>query len=187
MSLDEKNLFLRIQQGETALFDQIVEKYQAKFLRFALSKLNDRETAVDIVQEAFLSAYSARDTYRSEFAVSTWLWTILMNHCRRQWKRAQRRQLESLAQANELCEAEGATSGGLQKLLAQEQSEQLSQLLHDLPEPQSDAIRLRFFGDMSFEEIAVTMQSSLSGAKKRVKQGLLALAEQLRRSEELER
>jgi RNA polymerase sigma-70 factor (ECF subfamily) len=155
-------------------------------LRFAASKLRDREAAVDVVQETFLSAYSSRETYNPEFAVSTWLWTILMNLCRRQWKQSQRRAMEPLASAPEPLALGSAAGGGLQKLLQQERSEVLAGLLAVLPEPQADAIRLRFFGELAFDEIAATLQSSLSGAKKRVKQGLMALAEKLRTLEELD-
>lgn len=184
MSHDERDLFLRIQQGETARFDDLVRRYQPKFLRFAFSKLGNHDAAVDAVQEAFLAAFTARDTYRSEYAVSTWLWTILINLCRRHGERAGRRQTQTLDARHEPFARADDAGGGLHKLLLEEQSEMLSQLLTELPEPQSDAIRLRFFGDLSYEEIAQTMQSSLSGAKKRVKLGLLALAERLRQHEE---
>ena len=53
-------------------------------------------------------------------------------------------------------------------------------------EPQADALRLRFFGGLKFEELAAAMNSSVSGAKLRVKQGLLRLAELLPPSKEHE-
>lgn len=184
--LGDRELFLRIQRGETALFDELMQRFQARFLRFAASKLGDREAAVDVVQETFLAAYSSRETYNPQFALSTWLWTILMNRCRRQWKQSQRRAMEPLDSVAEPFVEGAVAGGGLQKLLLQERSEVLAGLLAELPEPQADAIRLRFFGELAFDEIAETMQSSVSGAKKRVKQGLIALAEKLRNFEELD-
>ena len=59
----------------------------------------------------------------------------------------------------------------------------LDEMLRQISTVQADAIRLRFFGELTFEEIAEAMQSSLSGAKKRVKQGLMTLAEKIRESE----
>jgi len=77
---------------------------------------------------------------------------------------------------------------GLTALLQSEQHELLQALLDELPEAEADALRLRFFGGLKFEEIAEAMQSSLSGAKVRVKKGLQRLADRIReqtaRSEE---
>ena len=56
-------------------------------------------------------------------------------------------------------------------------------MLNELPEPQGDALRLRFFGGLKFSEIAEAMNSSVSGAKRRVQNGLLALAEKLKHEE----
>jgi len=46
---------------------------------FALIKVSDRETAEDIVQETFLSAFKAKDTFRKGSSEKTWLTAILKN------------------------------------------------------------------------------------------------------------
>jgi RNA polymerase sigma-70 factor (ECF subfamily) len=53
------------------------------------------------------------------------------------------------------------------------------ELLAKLPEAQADALRLRFFGGLSFPEMATALGCSESGAKNRVKTGLLTLAKWL--------
>jgi len=68
----------------------------------------------------------------------------------------------------------------LGKLLAAENSEQLERLLARLPEHQADALRLRFFAGLKFEEIASTMGCSLSTSKNRVKWGLLKMSQLLK-------
>ncbi|HQU44406.1 MAG TPA: sigma factor-like helix-turn-helix DNA-binding protein, partial [Pirellulales bacterium] len=72
-----------------------------------------------------------------------------------------------------------------QRLLAQERSELLESLLKDLPAAQADALRLRFFAGLKFDEIAETMQCSLGTAKNRVKWGLVRLAEMVRQAEQV--
>jgi RNA polymerase sigma factor (sigma-70 family) len=64
-----------------------------------------------------------------------------------------------------------------QQLFAKERAELLDLLLNRLPESQADALRLRFFGGLTFGEIAEAMSCSLSTAKNRVKWGLMKLAE----------
>jgi RNA polymerase sigma-70 factor (ECF subfamily) len=68
-------------------------------------------------------------------------------------------------------------------VLATERQTRLAALLDELPEPQADALRLRFFGGLRFEDIARTMDCSLSGAKRRVQTGLIKLAERIRAEE----
>ena len=76
-------------------------------------------------------------------------------------------------------EARCPSAPPLEQLLARESSAALSELLARLPEAQADALRLRFFGELTFPEIAAAMQCSEAGAKHRVKAGLLKLSEWL--------
>jgi RNA polymerase sigma-70 factor (ECF subfamily) len=156
-------------------------------LHVAWSKLGDRAWAEDIVQETFLAAFTARATYNPRFAFRTWVWTILLNLCRRQWQRREsrprERSLSNLPPAELASYHEPLTHDtALAQLLGTERREQVHRLLARLPEAQADAIRLRFFGGLQFSEIALAMASSVSGAKQRVKHGLIELAEQLRES-----
>jgi RNA polymerase sigma-70 factor (ECF subfamily) len=64
-------------------------------------------------------------------------------------------------------------------LLAKERAAQLEALLARLSLAQADALRLRFFGGLKFQEIADTMQCSLNTAKNRVRDGLARMAEML--------
>jgi RNA polymerase sigma-70 factor (ECF subfamily) len=174
----DADIMRQVQSGRTELFEQIVDRYRGRLLRFARSKLGDAGPAEDVVQETLLAAYAARHTYDPRFAVSTWLWTILLNLCRREWRRARTRAAQNVAAV------EPATSEtGLTLLLAGEQRELLGRLLDELPEAEADALRLRFFGGLKFEEIADAMQSSLSGAKVRVRKGLERLSRRLRDEE----
>ena len=74
---------------------------------------------------------------------------------------------------------ESAEAAPEQHLLAQERAERVKSLLAELPETQADALRLRFFGGLKFQEIADTMRCSLATAKNRVRWGLLRLSEML--------
>lgn len=186
MPLSDSDIMVQVQQGRTELFEPLVARYRDRLLRFAAGKLGEHGRAEDVVQETFLAVYSARHTYNPRFAFSTWIWTILLNLCRREW-RAQRREADRLwqvatAQSSLSVRGNGGASPetGLSALLQSEQQELLGALLEALPEAESDALRLRFFGGLTFEEIAATMNSSLSGAKVRVRRGLERLAERLR-------
>lgn len=188
MRLTDTDIMERVKRGDVALFDELVHRYRQPLLKVAWSKLGHREWAEDVVQETFLAAYAARMTYNPSFAVRTWLWTILLNLCRRQWKRRASRGGEitrSFAADPDGCSALEPVShdSGLTRLLATEQRQQVLELIAQLPEPQADAIRLRFFGGLKYDEIAAAMQSALSTAKVRVRNGLLKLSQLLSEQE----
>jgi RNA polymerase sigma-70 factor, ECF subfamily len=181
-SADEALMRL-VQRGDRAPFEVLVGRYRAALVRVAASKLGDRAWAEDVVQETFLAVYAARHTYQPDYAFRTWLWTILLRLCHKQRQRQAARPVVTLAEwdREQADRGTSATSQVLAALIDSERSERLHQALADLPEAQADALRLRFFGELSYDDIAVTMHSSVSGAKRRVQLGLERLAERYRR------
>src|SRR6267142_402701 len=158
-------------------------RYQEPLLRAAVSRLGRRELAEEAVQETFLCAHRWLATYDSRYSFRTWLWTILLNQCSRQGKREARHGPtagQSIPAARSSRDAEPCP---LDQLLARESCERIHDLLARLPEAQADALRLRFFGGLTFPEIAAAMDCSEAGAKHRVKSGLLKLADWLQRSD----
>jgi RNA polymerase sigma-70 factor, ECF subfamily len=163
--------------GEDEAFAIVARRYQGPLFKAAVSRLGRWELAEEAVQETFLCAHRWLATYDSRLSFRTWLWTILLNQCSRQGKR-EARQVEPAV----FCFAERnhTENAPLEQLLARESCERVHELLGRLPEVQADALRLRFFGGMTFPEIAAAMKCSEAGAKHRVKSGLLKLAEWLR-------
>lgn len=184
MPTDDTDIMLCVQAGQVHLFDELVRRYRPTLVRVAYSKLGDLAWAEDVAQESLLAAYAARQSYKPQFAFRTWLWTILLNLCRRHWQRRESRpKTERLPPADRWSTEYSEPSGGetgLALLLRTERREQVQQMLARLPEVQADALRLRFLAELPFCDIALTMNSSVSGAKQRVRHGLAALALLLR-------
>jgi RNA polymerase sigma-70 factor, ECF subfamily len=177
----DAEIMLTLRTAEPARFDLLVRRYRDKLLRVAVSKIGHSETAEDIVQETFLAVYSARETFNPEFSFRSWIWTILLNLCRRHYRT--RRQSDRTLRAWVRESGEPITrETGLTLLLGKELRHNCRELLEQLPEPQADALRLRFFGELKFHEIAETMDCHLNAAKQRVKTGLARLAELIRQS-----
>jgi RNA polymerase sigma-70 factor (ECF subfamily) len=182
-------LMRRAKSGDSAAFAELVRQYQPALRRVAESRLGSTEAAEDVVQETFLAAYKSRHTYNEQFGFRTWLWTILFNQCRRYaGRQSQRGHVLSLDAQKMQCGTEptgsadtGADPSALAGLLAQERRELLEKLLAQLSGVQADALRLRFFGSLKFQEIAEAMQCSLCTAKNRVRWGLLKLSELVQR------
>jgi RNA polymerase sigma-70 factor (ECF subfamily) len=171
--------------GEEEAFALLVTRYQAPLLRAAISRLAKRELAEEALQETFLCAHRWLATYDSRFSFRTWLWTILLNQCSRQAKREAKHTVGWAVPTTSFANEQRGSSQKLplEQLLAQETTQQLHDLLARLPEAQADALRLRFFGGLTFPEIAAAMECSEAGAKHRVKTGLLKLGQWMSRSD----
>ncbi|MBI2825409.1 MAG: sigma-70 family RNA polymerase sigma factor [Planctomycetia bacterium] len=190
MQESDADLMRRANHGDQAAFAELVRRYQPALRRVALSRLRAAEVAEEIVQETFLAAYRSRHTYDQRFGFRTWLWTILLNLCRgHAGRQARGPKLVSLdADAGEqaeqiVTERDGrgdGTSSPLARLLARERRELLDNLLARLTPAQADAIRLRFFGQLKFQEIAAALECSPGAAKERVRSGLVRLSQFIR-------
>ena len=179
--LDDTELMRRVQAGDFNAFATLFRRYRGPLTGLAESRLRERELAEDVVQETFLCAFKSRHTFRLEANFRTWLWTILFHQCHRHHHRRQRQSAELL---------DGDVSQVLQLLVSQEplppeqaiareRRGRLDAVLAQLNPAQADALRLRFFGELKFREIADTLECSLLTAKNRVKAGLLKMAELL--------
>ncbi len=173
-----------VQAGQVDCFGLLVQRYQAALRRVALSRLGNLELAEDIVQETFLAVYASRHTFQLDGNFRTWLWTILLNRCRKHYLR-QSGKSEQIpwSQLGAQVAFEPAAEPQLPGF---ENSELLESALQKLPEAVADALRLRFFGQLSFAEIAETVACSLGTAKNRVRQGLLQMSHDLRSAEHAE-
>jgi RNA polymerase sigma-70 factor (ECF subfamily) len=182
------------QAGVSGALDVLAARYRPALVRVAESRLGQRDWAEEAVQETLLSAFRSRHTYDPGRAFRTWLWTILLNACSaihrshaRHGRVANWTDQQSLAAddapASIDAHAIAPDESPLGALLAKERAETLDRLLGELSEPQADALRLRFFAGLKFEEIAEAMNCALLTAKNRVKFGLLRLSERLRMAE----
>lgn len=174
-------LIAAVLSGERECFAALVERYENALLRLARSRLGRRDWAEDVVQETFLCAYRWLATYDSKYSFRTWLWTILLNQCHRHYEKRMRQvagnqALASLTPAHAFLSQEDDPEA---TLAAKERSQQLAEVLAELPEPQADALRLRFFGGLKFQEIADALGCSLTSAKTRVRFGLVKMAERM--------
>ena len=165
----DQELMRQVQAGEHAALAELVDRFRPRLLRFAESSLRDCQQAEDVVQETFLAVFQARQTYNPTFAVSTWVWTILLNLVRRTRVRLAQRRVREL-QSYEMRSTPLSSR-------STDDREQLDHWLSLIPEAEADALRLRFFGELSFDEIAASMESSVSGAKRRVRHGLERISE----------
>lgn len=167
--------------GDSDQYALIVQRYRRALQNLAFSYLGDTQAAEDAVQEAFLNSFRWLHTYDSRYSFRTWLWRILLNVCHRQRAKMRRQPVSSTTlhgggpDTGALLDSE-VPCNALTRLLNAERRETVLGLLDQLSEAQAEAIRLRFFGEMKFQEIADAQGIGLPAAKARVRNGLLQLA-----------
>jgi len=184
----DAELMLRFQRGERRCFDELFQKYRRPVINFAYRFTGRQEVAEELAQEIFVKCYQSAPSYKPAARFSTWLFRVARNHClnevRRQDYRARVKSLEPSAEPP----SPGATPEA--QLRGKEVGRMIDAALQALPEKQRTALILCRFHQMSYDEIAATMKTSVSSVKSllnRCRRTLTAaLAPALARGEEAE-
>lgn len=140
-------------------FEAVVRLYWLKVFRFALASLRDRHAAETLAQDCFFRAYRAREGFRGESSVSTWLMQIAVNlvrdHARDRrlqfWKRARLTAVD-VDVASRWIPDRGASPETA--ALMKEKIQKVWDATENLSERQRTVFLLRFVEDMDLLEIA---------------------------------
>ena len=127
------------------VLEQIYRHGYRRFLRVALAIVGNRETASEVVQEAFARALRSRFEFRGEGAPEGWVWTILVNHAR-----SVARDIPSEAGLEDV--EESAVANG-----HAEAWPEVRAAVAALPENRRErlAVFLRHYADMDYEQAAI--------------------------------
>ena len=166
MSDTERNLLLRAQKGDAEAFSQIVEAYQRQVFNLCYRMLGDPYEAEDAAQEAFLRAFKAIKRYDPDRKFSTWLLTIASRYCIDQIRK---RRLKTFSIENFLETGLSDPALGPEATLRQgEEQEAMQELLQVLKPTDRAAIVMRYWYEMSYDEIAEALSLSVSAVKSRL-------------------
>src|SRR5256885_129859 len=81
MKSDDLNLVKEARAGDKEAFRRLVETHQDRLFGLVLSMVSNREQAEDLLQEIFVKAYFALESFEGQSAFYTWLYRIASNHC----------------------------------------------------------------------------------------------------------
>lgn len=156
---DDREDIAACQRGEREAFDRLVERYQRDVYRLCYRYVNNHHDANDMAQEVFLRAYRAIARFRGESSFSTWLYRIAVNTCLN-FRASRRAPAEELPES--LPDPGAPVSESLEK---QEQSRRVREAVARLPEKQRATVILKIYHDLTHEEVARVLGSSVGTVK----------------------
>jgi RNA polymerase sigma-70 factor (ECF subfamily) len=169
----DKELVVRVQQGDKSAYDLLVIKYQHKIIQLVNRYVRDPSEAQDVAQETFIKAYRALSNFRGDSAFYTWLYRIAINTAKNYLVARARRGFDSQVDVQDAEQIENAPQlQGMETperlLLNQEIVEVIKTAIDKLPEEMRIAIMLREFEGMSYEEIALAMDCPVGTVRSRI-------------------
>lgn len=172
-------------------FEELFERYDSMVYSLTLRILGDREEALDVSQEVFLTIYQKIDTFRGESSLKTWIYRIAAHRAAnrfRWWNRLRRRGSVSLEEhiskspnSELFYNLKSDIQSPEEALLLQEEQTRIERLLHELPLQQRIAVIMRDIEELSYDEIAESLQVSLGTVKSRIARGREALKRHIQR------
>ena len=161
---------------------QILDVYQRPVYNLCYRMLGDASEAEDAAQETFLRAYTKLASYNPSHKLSSWLLSIASHYCIDRLRK-QRYQLVSWDDLPPWRWLPDTTPQPEEATLKHESRDAVHELLQALPADYKAATILRYWHDMSYDEIAEALDTSVSAIKSRLFRARQMLAEAAQQDE----
>ena len=145
--MNDAEAITRCQQGDREVFRHLVERYQQRAAAHAMAILFNRDDAEDAVQEAFIDAFKAIDTFDTSRTFYSWFYVLLRNRCYKMT--AGRQRTESLDEAVLVASQPG---------VADDTRFALEKALHSLTCEEREIVCLKYFSGLSYDDLAMHLQ-----------------------------
>ncbi len=168
----DERLIALTRKGQHAAFEVLCARYQSRLLSFCRHMLGSREDAEDVLQEVFAAAFNAVLADEREINVRPWLYRIARNRSLNHLRRASAVGVDSM----DVHFADHGLSTG-DRAIRRESFRELLSDVHELPETQRTALLLREIDALSYEQIALAMETTVPSVKSLLVRARISLAE----------
>lgn len=168
-SENDDDLILKVQKGDSNSFDLLVKRYQKRIYFLAYRMVKSHDHADDLAQETFIHAYSAIRSFKVGYNFYTWLYRICINLSINFLKRQKFMISESqFDEEKNPLEKEKARVDTADHLANKELEIKIDRALNLLPPKLKAVLILRIYEDLSYEEIARTLNISMGTVMSRL-------------------
>jgi RNA polymerase sigma-70 factor (ECF subfamily) len=184
INTEENQIIERALQGESGAFAAIVDAYKGMIFNLAFRMTGNRQDAEDLSQEIFIKAYRNLRQFDRRKRFFTWLYTIGLNVIRNHVKKKGRATIREDAARNSYNPGTDRDSHAELDFMQAQEVGRLEVCLMDLPDDLREAVVLRFYQGLSFEDIASVSDASAGAVKMRVYRGLERLKQLMLRNKQ---
>lgn len=181
------SLMLRVKEGDTAAFGELVEIHQHRVVGTVAKMLGDEVEAEDVAQQVFIRVWRSAARYEPTAKFTTWLFTILRNLVFNESRRRKRHPVSSLDAPRDEGEDRAREIADLRvkapdtTLLDDEMLVAIQQAIEKLPETQRLAVIMRRYDETPYEEIAEVLELTVPAVKSLLFRARTDLREKLKR------
>lgn len=157
--------------GDQKAFAELMKRYKKPLYHTVLKMVRNVDDAEDLTIESFAKAFRNLDKFKKDFSFSTWLFRIATNNC---IDFLRKKRLETIRIAGSLRDSNGDeiavevrdTNLNPQEEAIRDQKNQILRLIiGKLPPKYQTLVNLRYFQELSYEEIATELQAPLGTVK----------------------
>jgi RNA polymerase sigma-70 factor (ECF subfamily) len=160
--LDDSDLVSATVSGSREAFDVIVTRHRRAVYQVCYRFVNNHEDASDLAQDAFVRAWRGIKNFKGESALSTWLHRIAINVC---LNRVSAKTLATEPIDSTEHVADVRIEGAQHAMIREERAVAVRKAIAELPKKQRATLILRAYHDMSHEQIADVLGSSVGAVK----------------------
>lgn len=185
---EDLDLVTKAKKGDQAAYTAIMGRYREPIYYLCLKMIRNESDAEDLSIEAFEKAFKKLDQYTPQFAFSTWLFRIATNHCI-DFIRKKKLKTTSIDEAIEddkggsySLQVEGGTKDPEEKFIEKQKINLMRDIVTKLDEPYQSLVEMRYFKELSYEEIANERDIPLGTVKAQLFRARALLSELIRKS-----
>jgi RNA polymerase sigma-70 factor, ECF subfamily len=170
----DEELISAARRGDHDAFGRLVERYYRAAYASAYAVLGNRSDAEEIAQETFVQVFQKLDRLRVPGALTSWIWRIARDSALKHIRKHKR--IKPVGQAPDLVLDDAAPHA---PMVAAEEKQELMVALEQLPDDMREAVLMRYWEELEYEEMARRTGISAAALYQRVCRGLKHLRESL--------
>jgi RNA polymerase sigma-70 factor, ECF subfamily len=162
---DDGDLITRFNRGDPSGFEELVRKYQDRIYNLCRYMIQDAHDAQDAAQDVFLKAYQNLKAFKPDASLYTWLYRIAVNTCLDYKKKSRPEQAADDSVIDDLASTEASPE---QRYRSKEIGQAIQAAFQKLPKDLRVVIVLKEIEELSYEEIAEVLHTSIGTVKSRI-------------------